>query len=301
MESKRYAIVGTAPSWKKTPFSDPNLVIASLNDAYRMKGFVRADEWFDFHPLNRFWHPPADRPIYAHEVPPGYYARPLKHLEWLGTQATTIPVYLHPQYREQYPAAAAWVNARPIPRDEIEAHYGRYFMSSPAEMLALAVMRGFRDVAIYGIHLSTEHEYIEQRPNFEFLCGRVLGPGKIRMTEADGMRHYETEDGHLALPVESPLLHSSWRYAVDTRPRAHLEPIKWELHKLQIKAQRYQNALLQRATFNPWVTVEEPTAPGEPLVKRRLSTRAVQDRLAYVQAQMADWQQQAQRLSLAGG
>lgn len=241
------AIVGTASTWKLTPFASA-IEIWSLNDAYRMKGFQRADRWYDFHPLNRFYFPKGDV-VHPAEVPVGHYVRPKGHYEWLA--GAQIPVYLHPDYRTQYPAAADWPTARPFPKAEIEAHFGRYMMSSPAWMLAHAVMDGVRDIRVYGIHLATEQEYIEQRPNFEFLCGRVLGPSKVTITVADGMRHYETADGHVAMPEASPVLQSTFQYAFQTRPAAKLEPLKWEVHKMSIKHARAVRALRDRPWWKP--------------------------------------------------
>src|SRR6185436_3543195 len=177
----RIAIVGTAPSWRMTPWHDAGLHIASLNDAYQMDGFERVDEWYDMHPLDKFHlvpePPPGQKPIiYAHQIPIGSYVRPSKHLDWLATQ--TIPIWLHPDHATQLPASATWPSARAFPRAALEEEFGRYFTSTPGWMLAHAISRGAREIHIYGIHLSTESEYMEQRPNFEYLIGRVLGRGK---------------------------------------------------------------------------------------------------------------------------
>lgn len=299
LTGKRYAIVGTAQSWKQVPWNDPGLVIASLNDAYRLSGFQRADVWFDFHPLNRFYSvPPGQKQVYAHQVPPGYYVRPPDHLAWLERQQ--IPVYLHPDYATQHPPAAAWAHARPFPKAELEAVYGRYFTSSPGWMLALAIHQGATDISIYGIHLATEFEYVQQRPNFEFLIGRVLGPGKVTTTVRDGMRHYETKDGHIALPEASPVLQSNFQYAFDMRPDAHQEPLKWELHKLQIKHQRKTEALRRRAWYSPWAIEKVPVDGTNQTRRRRVFASTLQADLVRIEAAIEDRQQELQRLQLVG-
>lgn len=240
----RVAIIGTAPSWTLTPWTDPGLYLVSLNDAYRMKGFVRADAWYDFHPMDRFHYvAPTQGQIFPHQVPAGYYVRPEGHLDWLARQSQTIPVWLHEDYRTQHPAAATWPKAQAIPRTAIEAHFGRYFTSSPALMLAHAILQGAKEIHIYGIHLATEHEYLEQRPNFEFLIGRVLGSGKTRETVRDGLRHYDSPDGSIVLPEASPILASPFRYAIDVRPRTALEPLQWDQHRFSIKRERAVTAL----------------------------------------------------------
>src|SRR5581483_6102813 len=206
---RRIAIVGTAGSWRQAPFDDPSVEIWSLNDAYRIPGFGRADRWYDFHPLDKYFFvdAPAEGPapqIFAHQIPPDQYLRPAGHLDWLATQP--CPKFLHPDFATQLPAAATWPHVHPFPKAAIEAHFGRYFTSSPGWMLAHAVLEGVTDIAIYGIHLSTEHEYIDQRPNFEFLIGCVLGPGKRSVTQAHGVRIYETAHGRITLPERSPVL-----------------------------------------------------------------------------------------------
>jgi hypothetical protein len=255
---ERFCIVGTAPTWVHTPWTDAGLYIASLNDAYRLKGFVRADCWYDFHPLDKFFHVPTGATqILAHQVPAGYYVRPADHLDWLQRQSQTIPVWLHADYLTQHPEAATWPQAHAIPRAAIEAHFGTYFTSSPAVMLAHAVMQGAKEIHIYGIHLATEQEYIEQRPNFEFLCGKVLGKGKVTISVHQGIRRFETADGLIAIPEASPILSSPFRYAVDVRPRANLEPIKWDVHRYSVKRERAVAGVRQAPWYRRRVADDE--------------------------------------------
>jgi hypothetical protein len=296
----RYGIIGTAPSWRKAPWTDTGIVLASLNDAYQLKpqGFARADEWFDPHPLHKFAHPPVGKQLYAHQVPPGYYVRPAHHLDWLSQQ--TIPVFLHPDYCSQHEPAKAWAHAKPFPRAEVEAYFGRYFTSTPQWMMAFAMMRGFQDFSIYGIHLATEQEYREQRPGFEFLIGRVLGKGKMTVTVNDGMRHYETADGHVALPEASPVLQSKFQYAFETRPSAYEAPLQWELHKLQVKRDRTIQALRERPWWQPVGAILEPGPDGQ-MKKRICSTSTLQHELMWLDAALADTQQELARLQWAAG
>jgi hypothetical protein len=296
---QRYTIVGTAPSWKKTPWADQGFHVASLNDAYQLRaqGFQRADEWWDPHPLNKFIYPEG-KSLYAHQVPPGHYVRPKGHLDWLAKQS--IPVYLHPDYVTQHPEAAQWAHARPIPRAAIVEHFGQYFTSTPQWMMAHAIMRGFTDFAVYGIHLATEQEYREQRPGFEFLIGRLLGKDKVAVTVADGMRIYETAQGRVALPEESPVLQSKFQYAFETRPSGFIAPVQWELHKLTIKQGRLMQALKQRPWWMPIGAIEEPGTAGKP-VRRICSTTSLQRELRYLDAAVMDTHHELQRLQMAAG
>lgn len=281
--NERIAIVGTAQSWTKTPWADTGLHIRSLNDAYRMPGFQRADSWYDLHPLNRFYHPASNK-VYAHEIPPGHYCRPAEHLNWLSTQQ--IPVWLHPDYLTQHPAAADWVNAQPFPKADVEAHFGRYFTSSPGWMMGQALMDGVKELHIYGIHLATEIEYIEQRPNFEMLCGALLGRGKRTETLRDGLRYYETADGLLVLPEEAPVLSAGFQYAFETRPGSHEEPLKWELHKIEVKRNRLIEAMKRKPKWSRFIVVPDPSISDE--ATEALTFAQAQERLFRYEAMAGD-------------
>lgn len=280
MTHERVAIIGTAQSWTKTPWHDKGLHLRSLNDAYRMPGFQRADAWYDLHPLNKFYHPATDK-VYAHEIPAGHYCRPKTHLEWMATQ--TMPLYLHPDYLTQRPEAATWAHAKPFPKADIEGHFGRYFTSSPGWMMGQALMEGVKELHIYGIHLATEIEYIEQRPNFEMLCGALLGRGKRRETVTNGLRHYETADGLLVLPEEAPVLSAGFQYAFETRPGAHEEPLKWELHKIEVKRNRLIDAMKRKPRWTPFITVSEGEDSSE-----SLTFSQAQERLFRYEAMASD-------------
>lgn len=302
---KKFAIVGTAPSWSQTPWQDTEMHIASLNDAYNIDGFQRADSWYDLHPLNKFFIAPKPEDgrksvIYAHTIPVGTYVRPHGHLDWLAAQ--NFPVWLHPEHASQHDLSATWPNARAFPKAEIEAQFGRYFTSSPAWMLAHAIMLGYREIHIYGIHLSTEGEYIDQRPGFEYLIGRVLGPEKVTLTRTDGLRRYETKDGCIVLPEASPILTAKFQYAFQPSPRMALEPLKWELHKAQIKHTRTIEALKTAPWMSPWVRVAEPI-PDDPQGKSQKvwkRTSTLQAELWQYEALVADCQDQIARAAHMG-
>lgn len=272
---QKIAIVGTAPSWADTPWNDANLGIYSLNDAYNIGGFQRAEFWADMHPLDKFYMAPRDEPnkklvVFAHQVPFGYYVRPHGHLDWLATQP--IVKYLHPDHVQQLPASANWPNVHPFPKKAIEESYGCYFTSSPQWMLAQVLMAGIREVHIYGIHLSTEQEYIEQRPGFEFLIGSLLGPTRRTMHVSKGIRRYESQDGIVVLPEASPILSSKFQYAFEPSPRRALEPLRWELHKAEVKRDRTIHAIKQARW--PITRFEEPI-PDDPKGGTRMRTARI--------------------------
>lgn len=212
---KRGAIVGTAPTWRNTPWDDATLDIFSLNDAYVLPGFKRASGWFDLHPIPEMvFRPKGERKVLPEHAPVGAYLRPEGHLDWLKTR--NFPVFL-----QHVPAG--WTNAREFPFKEIEKQYGSYFSSTPAWMLAWMLMEGYTEIHIYGIHLATEWEYIHQRPNMEFLIGLALARGV-----------------KFVIPEKSSLLKGRHKYALEHKPDLDLERVarrielvKGEGHLLQ--------------------------------------------------------------------
>jgi hypothetical protein len=200
----------------KTPWDDPTLEMWWLNDAWTLlldpsvPGVKRVDRWFELHPLDRFYFRPINqRVIYAHDVPYGCYVRPQGHLEKLQEMARTIPVYLQQEPPKGWPP-----NAKRLPFEQLRERFGDYWASGPSYEVALAIMEGASEIQIWGIHLATEHEYREQRPNFEYLLGIARGLGiKIVMAK------------------ESPVLKHGWQYALEPKPAIH--PAKMKLFEVR--------------------------------------------------------------------
>lgn len=270
---KRGAIIGTAPTWKNTPWQDQGLDILSLNDAYVLPGFARANGWFDLHPIPEMvFRPKGERKVSPEHAPVGGYLRPEGHLDWLKTRA--FPVYLHDcrdtgcadlpkekRSHDPYPFPA-WPNARPFPFKAIEARFGAYFSSTPAWMLAWMLLDGYKDVSIYGIHLATEWEYIHQRPNMEFLIGMALAQGVT-----------------FTIPQRSSLLRGKHKYAVEPKPDLGIERCERRIGLLKIEGQRLQQRLAQL----PWY------ARGE--------AADIRARLGVLELEVMDARQEAGRLA----
>lgn len=236
---RRVAIIGTAPSWRECPWQDQTLEKWGLNDAYLI-GVPVASRWYDLHPFHQMVFRPRDqRKVLAAEVPIGAYLRPEGHLEWLKTRG--FPVYLaesHPDYP----------TARMFPRTEVLATFAQYWpwrltrqgtiqpgpdyeVSTPSWMLMQAIAEGYQEIHVYGIHLATEWEYVQQRPNFEFLLGIAAGKG-IK----------------IVLPASAPLCRASYQYGFE--PKADL-PIQQAQRQIQIiKAEGA--TIHQRLARLPW-------------------------------------------------
>lgn len=260
---ERAQIVGTAPNWIQTRWDDPGLRIVSLNDAYSLQGFRRADEWYELHPLRKFYfRPKAQRAVYADQVPYGHYVRPEGHLEWLQQQAATIPVWL-----QDAPPAGWPVNAQQFPKAALEAQYGAYWASGPSYMLLHLIARGVKELHVYGINLATEQEYRDQRSNWEFLLGRFLGR-EVKTVTRDKCRYYEGRDALLVLPESCPILTHGWQYGYQSKPAPN--PVKLAMRKLQ----QEQGALAKRIVTLP----------------RFADKRPMLDRLMRIDALLADCQ-----------
>lgn len=263
--SKRVCILGTAPSWSKAPFDDPSIAIWGINDGYMSRtpdgrGVPRADAWWELHPLDHFYYrKPEQRVVYAEQVPPGYYVRPEGHLEWLKEQARTIPVYL-----QDHPPADWSANARRFDIERAEAVFGKYWSSGPAYMVAQAILDDSEEIHIYGIHLSTQQEYIDQRPGFEHLLGIARGRG-IKVVMAD----------------ESPVLKHPWRYAYESRPTPTVNPALVALHQELKAAQKRHEELVQQLVM--WPRFKDKSKAQDELRRVQVVVMDVQQRLAMLQ------------------
>lgn len=227
MSERRVAIVGTAPTWKATPWDDPTLEIWALNDMHVLN-LPRADRWYDLHPLDKMWFRKEHKPVFQGDVPAGFFVRPANHLEWLKQQ--TIPLYLQAQHPE-IPAS------RTFPKDAIEAKFGKHFASSPAWMIGHALLEGVTELHIYGIHLATEWEYLRQKPNMTFLLGLAAGLGV-----------------KVVLPKGCPLLAESHQYAFEEDP----DTPKVALKRKSARIQEEINFLKHREKGRRWFERRDP-------------------------------------------
>jgi hypothetical protein len=242
---KRIAIIGTAPTRRLVPYDDPTLELWHLNDSWVLN-VPRADRWFDLHPINKMWFRAKDQPVFSGDVPAGYFVRPAGHLEWLRKQ--TIPVYV------QDAAALGSPSAVTFPRERCEKEIYPTYCSSPAWMVALALLEGVTELHIYGIHLATEWEYVNQRPNFEAL---------LTLAAARGVK--------VVLPKGCPLLRASHQYGFEEDPDTPKTALKRRMERIQ-----YEMALVnKRAKKRKWYQRRDPN---------------VASRLAFLQAQLMDCQ-----------
>lgn len=251
---KRCAILGTAQSWTQCPWADQTLETWTLNDGYVL-GMPRISRHYDIHPFHQMQFRPAEQRVIgssqAHEVQIGAYLRPTTHLEWLRTRP--FPVFLN-QARTDYPTSQTF------PIDQIleffKPHWpwrltrkgqivpgGDYEVSTPSWMLMHAIMEGYGEIHIYGIHLATEWEYLQQRPNFEWLLGFAAGRG-----------------AKIVLPASAPICKAAYRYAFELKADLPQQRLSQQMAKIKQEGAQ----LKQELATVPWYR------PGR---KKDLSTR----------------------------
>jgi len=140
----KVALIGTAPSSRLlAPFNDNSWQIWACSPG-NMNTIPRWDVWFELHG-NLLW-----------EENKGY-GEP--YINWLKTHRT--PVYMQDQ---RY-----CPNASTFPMKEMVQEFGRdFFTSSFAWMMAFAIHKGAKEIAMYGIDMASRDEYILQRPGFYF-------------------------------------------------------------------------------------------------------------------------------------
>jgi hypothetical protein len=140
----KVALIGTAPSSRMlAPFNDPTWQIWACSPGNQGQ-LPRVDVWFELHG-NLHW--------------PENASYGLPYIEWLKT--LRIPVYM--QNQSYVP------NAVVFPKDEMVKEFGRdFFTSSFSWMMALAIHKGAKEIALYGIDMASRDEYILQRPGFYF-------------------------------------------------------------------------------------------------------------------------------------
>jgi hypothetical protein len=140
----KIALIGTAPSSRHlAPYHDPSWTIWACSPG-NQNMIPRVDAWFELHG-NLHW------PENAH------YGKP--YVEWLAR--LTIPLYMQNQ---QYVT-----NAVSFPYEEMVKEFGRdFFTSSFAWMMAFAITKGAKEIALFGIDMASRDEYILQRPGFYF-------------------------------------------------------------------------------------------------------------------------------------
>ncbi len=144
----KVAIIGGSPSWSDAPFSDESFEI-----------------WVHGNQIDRFSGKRITRIFEVHddlsEHPPEYP----KFLADLG-----IPMVVG----EKFPIQASHITVFPYGHEALKG----FLTSTPAYMMALAIMQGFMDIHIFGVDMAVDnHEYFMQQPCMSAWIGYAMGKG----------------------------------------------------------------------------------------------------------------------------
>lgn len=156
-QREKVAIVGTAPSSRMlAPWNDPTWEIWACSPG-NMGQLPRVDVWFEIH-KNLLWP--------EHES----YGKP--YIEWLSK--LPIPVYMQDQ--------SYFPHAQTFPMKELVKEYGgNFFSSSFAWMMAYAIHKKYKEIALYGVDMASKDEYYLQRQAFYFWYEKAQALG-IKVT-----------------------------------------------------------------------------------------------------------------------
>lgn len=147
----KVAIVGFAASSRAdAPYDDPTWSIWGLNQLYRW--VPRADRHFEIHA--NFMDAVVDGTDYR---------------GWL--RRCSLPIYMT-QRQPDIPNSVTYPLQRVIKDLEVD-----YFTSTIAYEIALAIVEGFKEIALYGVDLIVNEEWAHQKPCVEFLLGLANGRG----------------------------------------------------------------------------------------------------------------------------
>ncbi len=221
---KRLALVGTASSWSKAPFANPEVDIWCHGSATQT---ARAD----LQPpgLEDLLFPePGKASIWKQRIPrvtAFFEIHPRDTwFQWAdGLNGYGVPVYMH-QHFDDVPTSVEY------PLAEIEARFPRgLFSCTTTYMIPLGIHLGYKQIGLYGIHVSAETEYFFESPGIHYWCG---------IAEAMGIE--------IVVPEESSVLAQSFRYGYEEPPAEialfeyQLKLLDDEIAKNEKKAQEYR-------------------------------------------------------------
>ncbi len=159
---KRIAIVGfSSTSRHLAPWHDPSFELWGMNQAY--EHFQRRpDRWFELHTSEN--QPDPSVPTYLDDL-----------------RTLDCPVYML-EDDASVPTSVKY------PLERVLKIGPKYFTSTAAYMVALAILEGVSEIACYGIDCTVGTEYEYQKPCLEWWLGVALGRGiKVTIPEASAL------------------------------------------------------------------------------------------------------------------
>lgn len=182
MSKKTVAIVGSHPVTRgKAPWTKKYVDIWVFNEAGSNEWVKRVDAVFQIH-LPPIWKNPNNK------NDPGHY-------EWLKQQHP-FPVYMQDEYPDvpssvKYPLEDVIQQLLPNLRRrgaKRKEEIVKYFSSSPAYAIALALCQGYERIELYGVEMATVTEYQTQRSGVALWLGIAVGRGvEVILPEESGL------------------------------------------------------------------------------------------------------------------
>jgi len=219
----KVAIVGGAPSSEMlAPYDDSDWEIWVLGNRLSRYLSKRVTRVFEIHE-NLTEHPD-----------------PTKYKDWLHSHG--LPLVVGERFASEYPSG----HVTAFPYEQVSQLYGHlYLTSSPAYMVAYALLMGATDIAIYGVDLSIgDHEYFWQRPCMEAWIGFAKGRGvKVTIPAVSHIGKSSYVEGRDWNAMAEPELFSEDGFnAIAAQHQAKMEEIQKERQALALKAAAYDGA-----------------------------------------------------------
>jgi hypothetical protein len=94
----------------------------------------------------------------------------LEHWKWLQNRDPSVPIFMQYAFKD-VPGSVRY------PIEEVIDLVGQYLTSSASYMIALAILMGYKQMALFGFEMSHDSEYGYQKPSAEYLIGFAKGKG----------------------------------------------------------------------------------------------------------------------------
>jgi hypothetical protein len=182
----KLAIMGLGESKIEYPANDPSWDFWGLNNLYKVMPQIRWDRYFEIH---RFSIRHDNVLLRKGEsefrgMTIDEYLRDLNNLN--------VIVYMNEECQ------TLLSNSMPLPKRSLVDKYGRYFTSTHAWMLAMAIEREYSTIGLFGVDMS-DPDHIDKRTCFEHYLG---------IAKAKGI--------DIVIPASCPLLKSSTLYGFES-------------------------------------------------------------------------------------
>jgi len=228
----RVAIVGGSPLTRDlAPYDDSEWQIWVLGNQIDRYADKKADLVFEIH-----------ENLQEHGDPENY-------LEFVSAYGAPLVVSgAYSKWGEVYPYEA--VN---------ELMGGEYLTSSPAYMIGYAILKGAREIAIYGVEMSIDdHEYFKQRPAMYAWIGYCKGLGiKITIPEKSGLfkeNYCEGRDWNSA--IDNGVFSEDSFVRMEQRHREKIDELNQQIGRHDGAAQVYKNLQKVARAYKAGANVE---------------------------------------------